>query len=62
MSAGKGDTPRAVNGELYRRNYDSIFAENLEQAKLLAMSADREEKLLQQIASLKSQVSNLQFS
>ena len=60
--AGKGDTPRAVNGELYRRNYDSIFAENLEQAKLLAMSADREEKLLQQIASLKSQVSNLQFS
>ena len=45
MSAGKGDTPRAVNGDLYRRNYDSIFAENLEQAKLLAMSADREEKL-----------------
>ena len=35
---------------------------SLEQAKLLAMSADREEKLLQQIASLKSQVSNLQFS
>ena len=34
----------------------------LEQCKLLAMSADREEKLLQQIASLKSQVSNLQFS
>ena len=60
MSAGKGDTPRAVNGELYRRNYDSIFAENLEQAKLLAMSADREEKLLQQVASLKSQISNLQ--
>ena len=45
MSAGKGDTPRAVNGEAYRRNYDSIFAENLEQARLLAMSADREEKL-----------------
>ena len=58
--AGKGDTPRAVNGDLYRRNYDSIFAENLEQAKLLAMSADREEKLLQQVASLKSQISNLQ--
>ena len=37
-------------------------SECLEQAKLLAMSADREEKLLQQIASLKSQVSNLQFS
>lgn len=70
MSAGKGDTPRAVNGEVFRRNYDSIFprdgknfdypegsktkeqriaamiyAENLEQARLLAMSADREEKL-----------------
>ena len=58
--AGKGDTPRAVNGDLYRRNYDSIFAENLEQAKLLAMSADREEKLLQQVTSLKSQISNLQ--
>lgn len=37
-------------------------SESLEQAKLLAMSGDREEKLLQQIASLKSQVSNLQFS
>ena len=60
MSAGKGDTPRAVNGEVYRRNYDSIFAENLEQAKLLAMSADREEKLVQQVAALKSQISNLQ--
>ena len=70
MSAGKGDTPRAVNGDLYRRNFDSIFprdgknfdypegsktkeqqiaamiyAENLEQARLLAMSADREEKM-----------------
>ena len=35
-------------------------SESLEQAKLLAMSADREEKLLQQVASLKSQISNLQ--
>jgi hypothetical protein len=26
MSAGKGDTPRAVNGDLYRRNYDAIFS------------------------------------
>jgi hypothetical protein len=49
MSAGKGDTPRAVNGEVFRRNYDSIFAENLEQARLLAMSADREEKLRAQL-------------
>lgn len=23
--AGKGDTPRAVNGEAYRRNFDAIF-------------------------------------
>ena len=35
-------------------------SESLEQAKLLAMSADREEKLLQQVTSLKSQISNLQ--
>ena len=28
MSAGKGDRPRAVNGDLYRRNYDSIFPED----------------------------------
>ena len=35
-------------------------SECLEQARLLAMSADREEKLLQQVASLKSQISNLQ--
>lgn len=25
MSAGKGDTPRAVNGEVYRRNFEMIF-------------------------------------
>ena len=37
-------------------------SESLEQAKLLAVSGDREERLLQQIASLKSEVSNLQFS
>jgi hypothetical protein len=29
MSAGKGDTPRAVNGEAYRRNYDRIFRNKL---------------------------------
>lgn len=33
----------------------------LEQCKLLAMGADREEKLLQQVAVLKSQISNLKF-
>jgi len=25
MSAGKGDTPRPVNGEKFRKNYDKIF-------------------------------------
>lgn len=29
MSAGKGDTPRAVNGEVFRRNYDRIFRNKL---------------------------------
>lgn len=28
MSAGKGDTPRAVNGEVFRRNYEEIFGRN----------------------------------
>ena len=26
MSAGKGDTPRPVNGDRYRRNYEDIFS------------------------------------
>jgi hypothetical protein len=26
MSAGKGDTPRPVNGNRYRRNYEDIFS------------------------------------
>jgi hypothetical protein len=26
MSAGKGDAPRKVNGEKYRKNYAAIFA------------------------------------
>jgi hypothetical protein len=26
MSAGKGDSPRPVNGARYRRNYETIFA------------------------------------
>jgi hypothetical protein len=25
MSAGKGDTPRPVDGDRYRRNYEAIF-------------------------------------
>jgi hypothetical protein len=25
MSAGKGDTPRPVNGRIYRANYEAIF-------------------------------------
>jgi hypothetical protein len=41
------------------RERDHWKSESLEQAKLLAMSADREEKLRSQIAALKSQISNL---
>ena len=26
--AGKGDTPRAVNGEVYRRNFEEIFSKD----------------------------------
>jgi hypothetical protein len=43
---------------------DKVYAEMCheaeDQARLLAMSADREEKLRSQIAALKSQISNLQ--
>jgi hypothetical protein len=43
---------------------DKVYAEMCheaeEQARLLAMSADREERLRSQIAALKSQISNLQ--
>ena len=28
MSAGKGDKPRPVNGEVFRRNYEAIFGKN----------------------------------
>jgi chromosome segregation ATPase len=42
------------------RERDHWKSESLEQAKLLAMSADREERLRSQIAALKSQISNLQ--
>lgn len=41
----------------YQRSYWRLDC--LEQCKLLAMSADREEKLLQQAAALRSQISNL---
>jgi septal ring factor EnvC (AmiA/AmiB activator) len=47
-------------GEQMERERDHWKRECLEQAKLLAMSADREEKLRSQIAALKSQISNLQ--
>ena len=29
MSAGKGDKPRKVKGDKYRKNYDRIFGKNL---------------------------------
>ena len=31
MSAGKGDSPRPVKGEVYRRNFDDIFRRFTEQ-------------------------------
>ena len=31
MSAGKGDAPRPVKGEKYRRNYETIFRKFTEQ-------------------------------
>ena len=34
MSAGKGDTPRAVNGEVFRRNYEEIFGRRLSQEEI----------------------------
>ena len=33
MSAGKGDTPRKVNGDKYRKNYDSIFRKPRKKSK-----------------------------
>ena len=30
MSAGKGDKPRKVKGDKYRKNYDRIFKKNKE--------------------------------
>jgi hypothetical protein len=47
-------------GEQMERERNHWKSESLEQAKLLAMSADREERLRSQIAALKSQISNLQ--
>ena len=44
------------------RERDHWKSESLEQAKLLAMSADREEKLRSQIAALKSEISNFKSS
>ena len=38
MSAGKGDAPRPVAGELFRQNYDQIFLRNREKT-LASMSA-----------------------
>lgn len=33
MSAGKGDSPRPVKGDDYRKNYDRIFAQRRGDAK-----------------------------
>lgn len=31
MSAGKGDTPRPVNAEVYGKNYEDIFRKDKQQ-------------------------------
>jgi len=33
MSAGKGDTPRKVDGDKYRKNYEAIFAKKKKSKK-----------------------------
>ena len=38
MSAGKGDAPRPVAGEVFRQNYDQIFLRNREKT-LASLSA-----------------------
>jgi hypothetical protein len=47
-------------GKQMERERNHWKRESLEQAKLLAMGGDREERLRSQIAALKSQISNLQ--
>ena len=60
MSAPTTITINASSWARVTRERDEAREQNEEQARLLAMSADREEKLLQQVAALKSQISNLQ--
>ena len=38
--AGKGDTPRKVNGETYRQNHDAIFGKTLREVCLLCGDCD----------------------
>jgi hypothetical protein len=38
MSAGKGDAPRPVAGEIFRQNYEQIFLRNREKT-LASLSA-----------------------
>lgn len=33
MSAGKGDAPRKVDGDKYRKNYEKIFAKKTKKPK-----------------------------
>ena len=60
MSGYATITVNASSWARVTRERDEAREQNEEQARLLAMSADREEKLLQQVAALKSQISNLQ--
>ena len=60
MSAPTTITINASSWARVTRERDEAREQNEEQARLLAMSANREENLLQQVAALKSQISNLQ--
>lgn len=33
MSAGKGDTPRKIDGSKYRKNYEAIFSKKTKKKK-----------------------------
>jgi hypothetical protein len=50
MSAGKGDSPRPVDGEKYRSNYDKIFKRDPQKSqKINSSSEDRSPTILEEI-------------
>lgn len=51
MSAGKGDTPRKVNGDKFRTNYLRIFAEKPKQTNGITAASDCRDDKHQEKAS-----------